>query len=147
MCYVKHREKKTKKKQKAKQKNKNTNKQKKQSLQKLLYCWIIYRDSASVFIIFKNAWNLLFLRLFLKVNIRGKDLKKASFYTNKSIISLLSSKTMGCYCHPSTHCVVGPAWALRKQKFLKIQGLKTYKIPSKEIFRIRNYIHIISYIL
>ena len=147
MCYVKHGEKKTKKKQKAKQKNKNTNKQKKQSLQKLLYCWIIYRDSASVFIIFKNAWNLLFLRLFLKVNIRGQDLKKASFYTNKSIISLLSSKKMGCYCHPGTHCVVGPAWTLRKQRFLKIQVLETYKIPSKEIFRIRNYIHIISYIL
>ena len=32
-----------------------------QSLQKLVYSWIIYRDSASILNIFKNAWSLFFI--------------------------------------------------------------------------------------
>ena len=60
-----------------------------QSFQKLDYCWIIYRDSASIFIIFKNAWSLFFLDLLLTFNVRGENVKKASFYTNKSIVFII----------------------------------------------------------
>ena len=49
---------------------------------------------------------------------------------------------MGCYCHPSTHYVIGSVWTVRKQRFLEIQILETYKMPSKKISRIRNCIHI-----
>ena len=33
-----------------------------QGLEKLVYCWIIWRDCASIFIIFKNDWDLGFFR-------------------------------------------------------------------------------------
>ena len=42
---------------------------------------------------------------------------------------------MWCYCHSTCRRV-------RKQRLLKVKVLETYKIPSKEILRIRNCIHI-----
>lgn len=44
----------------------------------------------------------------------------------------------GFYCHPSTHCVVRPAWTVGKQRFSKIYVLESHKLPRKEIIRIGN---------
>ena len=36
-----------------------------------------------------------------------------------ALFSLSTGKQMGCYYHPSTHCVVGTAWTVRKQRYFK----------------------------
>ena len=77
-----------------------------QSLEKLVYCWIIelYKEIPPLFSLFSKILGTWLFFTFFK--FQCKKSKKTSVYTNKSIIFILSSKKMGVllpFQHPLGH--------------------------------------------
>ena len=48
----------------------------------------------------------------------------------EACFSLLSSEKMGCYCQPSTDCVVGPNKGFSKISFRVIQNASQKNSPN-----------------
>ena len=69
---------------------------------------------------FQKYWRPGFLLDPSTFNIRGQTSIKLNFPPKKSIIFIIINQKMGCYCHKRTHYVVGSAWTIIKQRFLKI---------------------------
>ena len=91
-----------------------------QGLEKLVYCWIILRDSASVFIIFKNAWDLVWTSF--KFQCKGtKRQKRFVLYQSKHNFHYYLTKNRDAIVTLGpTVSYVGSAWTVRKQRFLKV---------------------------
>ena len=114
-----------------------------QSLQKLVYGWIIYRDSAFIFIIFKSAWSLFFFFNFLLIfNVRGQNFKKASFYTNKSIVFIIIYWKNGALLSPQHILCRRTCMNSKKIKIFKNLGFRDTKCLVKKFSELRICIHI-----
>ena len=71
-----------------------------QNLGKLVYRWILERDSVSISLIFKNAWSVFFFLPSSNFQCQEQNVKKFYFIPVKAKFSSLSIKTMGLLLSP-----------------------------------------------